>query len=109
MLAHPDRSNMVTLERVVAISIDGSKQKPSYAGIESVDGVEVIKVSKKELGFQRFVTEGLDNNGAHANMTWLDELKVLRQKASLALNNDTQESSNSASLFGAATPSKAQT
>ena len=73
-----------------------------------VDGVEVIKISKHDSGFMRFVMEGFASSGTLTNMVWLDQLKQLRMKASLDLNMDKQDKNNLASLFGSVAISKTQ-
>ena len=96
---------MVSIERVVAINVCNSKQKPWMVTPELVDGVEVVKISKYDSGFSRFVTDGCDSSSLSA-MGWLDELKALRLKASLDLNKSRQGQEKL--LFGDVAPSKRQ-
>lgn len=52
--------------------------------IELVDGIEYVKLTKLDTGFERFVLGGYrQGQNSMKDVTWLDTLRVLRNKAQL--------------------------
>ena len=81
----------VSIER--RLSITSAEQKvPWVVSATLVEGVELMQISTRDRGFQRFVS---GSTTGMANSSWLTELKAIRQEKTYALAQDV-----GSSLFG---------
>ena len=75
-------SNMISIQRQTTISVPG--QRPWVVETQTVDGVELVTMEKRDRGFNVFVTgkrEGLIKN------MWLETLKRMRCEATTQAMN----------------------